>query len=176
MNLQLMLEKTALQYPRKTAIVMGEHRLSYTELNESANRLANALLKMGVRKGDRVAVLLTNRPEYAIAYFGITEIGAIAVPLDTRYKIDEFAAVFASCQPKVLLAESPYLETLAPALSRFRSIEHVIDLNATNESQFLSYREIMATSPAQKVATDLDPDDIAVITYTSGPSTNPHGD
>ena len=86
MNLRLMLEEVAKQYGAKTAIALGDRRLSYAELDEASNRVANALLELGLSKGDRVAVLLSNSPEFAIIYFGIVKVGAIAVPLDTRYK------------------------------------------------------------------------------------------
>ena len=175
MNLKSMLENTARQYPTKTAIVLGECRVSYTELDESSNKVANALIKTGVRKGDRVAMILTNSPEFAAVYFGIIKAGGIAVPLDPRYKVDELASIFANCKPKVLVAESPFLESLLPALSRFDSIEHVIGLSSRHDSQFLSYQEIMATSSAQRVKVKLSPDDLTTISYAGGPSIRPRG-
>ena len=83
MNLKAMLEEAAKHYGGKTAIALGDRRLSYAELDEASNKVANALIKMGVSKGDRVAMLLPNSPEFAVIYFGITKIGAVAVPLDT---------------------------------------------------------------------------------------------
>ncbi|MFC2002189.1 class I adenylate-forming enzyme family protein [Chloroflexota bacterium] len=175
MTLNLMLEKTVKRYANKTAIVLGERRVSYAELDKDSNKLANALIKMGVRKGDRVAMLLPNSPEFVTVYLGIIKTGAVAVPLDTRYKANELAFLFDNCQPKVLVSESPILEPLIPALSRFDSIEQVIGLNSGSEGQILSYREIMATSPAQSVEVELTPDDIATISYTGGPATHPRG-
>ncbi len=175
MNLKLMLEKTANQYAGKTAIVLGERRVSYAELDEASNKVANALIKMGVRKGERVATLLPNSPEFAAVYFGVIKAGGIAVPLDIRYKVEELVSLFDSCQPKVLVAGSDLLEPLVPALSRFNSVEHVIDLGCQYEGKFLSYPEIMATSSAQKVEVALEPDDIATISYTGGPANRPLG-
>ena len=114
MNLRLMLEKVAKQYGVKTAIALGDHRVSYAELDEASNKVANTLLELGVRKGDRVAMLLSNTPEFVISFFGIAKIGAIAVPMDTRYKYYELASLFSNCQPRVLVAESPFLEPLIP--------------------------------------------------------------
>jgi len=163
-----MLEKTANKYAGKTAIVMGERRLSYAELDEASNKFANALIKMGVRKGDRVAILSANSPEFVTTYFGVIKAGGIAVPLDIRYKVAELASLFGSCQPKVVVAESDLLEPLVSALSRFDSVEHIIDLGS-------SYQEIMATSSAQKVEVALEPDDIATVSYTGGPANRPRG-
>ncbi len=170
-----MLEEVVSRHGEKTAIVSGDRRLSYADLDEASNKVANALIKLGVSKGDRVAMLLSNSPEFVIIYFGIVKTGAIAVPLDINYKIDELASLFDDCLPKILVAESPTLEPLIPVLSRFRSIKQVIDLSSESGGQFLSYREIMAVSPGQRIEPGPEPADIAQIAYTSGPSFCPEG-
>ena len=175
MNLKLMLEETVRRYGRKTAIALGDHRLSYAELDEASNKVANALIEMGVSQGDRVAMLLPNSPEFVAIYFGIVKIGAIAVALDTKYKIDELTSLFGNSQPKVLFSESPTLEPLVPALPRFKYIERVIDLSPKYEKRFLSYQEIMATSSAQRAEVEPEPEVIANIAYTSGPTFRPRG-
>ena len=175
MNLKVMLEETAKHYRGKTAIALGERRLSYAELDEASNKIANALIKMGVSKGDRVAMLLSNSPEFAVIYFGIIKISAVVVPLDTKYKVGELASLFDDSQPKALVTESPFLEPLVPILPGFKYIEHVIDLSAKYEGRFLSYQEIMATSSARKVKVEPEPEDIANIAYTSGPTFRPRG-
>ena len=175
MSLKLMLEETANRYGGKTAIVLGDRRLSYTELDDASNKVANSLIRMGVNKGDRVAMLLPNSPEFVTIYFGIVKAGGIAVPLDIKYKVDELAFLFDSCQPKVMVAESPTLEPLVPALPRFKSIKHVIDLGSKYEGRFLSYREIMASGSSNRIGVGLEPEDIAQIAYTGGPTNRPRG-
>ncbi len=175
MNLKAMLEAAAKHYGGKTAIALGDRRLSYAELDEASNKIAKALIKMGVSKGDRVAILLPNSPEFVVIYFGIIKISAVAVPLDTKYKVDELASLFDDSQPKVLVTESPFLEPLVPILPRFKYIEYVIDLSAKHEGRFLSYQEIMAAGSAQKVEVEPEPEDIANIAYTSGPAFRPRG-
>jgi len=132
------------------------------------------LLEIGVRKGDRVAMLLPNSPEFVILYFGIVKIGGIAVPLNIRYKIDELASLFNNSQPKVLVAESPSLELLVSALPRFHYIEQVIDLG-DKTGQFIGYHQIMTTGSARRVEVEPEPEDIALIAYTSSPTVNPRG-
>ncbi len=175
MNLKLMLEQSAKRYGGKTAVATGDSRLSYAQLDEASNKVANALIGMGVNKGDRVAMLLPNSPEFAAIYFGVVKIGAIAVPLDIRYKMDELASLFDDFQPKVLVSESPTLEPIVPALDRFSYIEQVIDLSGEYKGKFLSYQEMMSASPAQAVRVELKPGDIAHIAYTSGPTLRPRG-
>jgi len=175
MNLKMMLRDTVSKHAGKTAIVAGKHRMSYAGLDETSNRMADALMKMGVKKGDRVAMLLSNCPEFVTLYFGIIKAGGIAVPLDVSYKVDELASLFASCQPKVLVAESRLLESIVPVLSRFDSIEHVIQLGSGYEGKFPSYAEVVATGSASEVEVDPVTDDIAMIAYTGGPTSHPRG-
>jgi len=175
MNLKQMLGQSAKRYAGKTAVAMGDQRLTYAQLDEASNKVANALVGMGVSKGDRVAILLPNSPEFVTIYFGVVKIGGIAVPLDIRYKMDELTSLFDDFQPKVLVSESPTLETIVPALSRFSYIEQVIDLSGEYEGQFLSYQEIMSASSARPVEVMLEPEDIAHIAYSSGPTVHPRG-
>ena len=130
---------------------------------------------MGEEKGDRVAMLLPNCPEFVIIYFGIAKMGGIAVPLNVRYRIDELASLFNDSQPKVLVAESPSLELLASVLPSFKYIEHVIDLDDKYKGQFISYHQIISTSSISGVGVELEPEDTALIAYTSSPTVNPRG-
>jgi len=175
MNLKLMLDEAVKRYGKKTAVAMGDSRLSYAQLDEASNKMANALIGMGMGKGDRVAMLLSNSPAFATIYFGVVKIGGIAVPLDTKYKLAELASLFDDSQPGVLVAESPLLKPIAQSLPGLKSIAHVIEVDSEGEGQFLSYEQIMATGSAKPVAVEVAPGDIAHIAYTSGPSFNPRG-
>ena len=175
MNLGMMLQSTAGKYGEKAAIVAGKRRMSYAGLDEASNKVADALMKMGVEKGDRVAMLLSNCPEFVTLFFGIIKAGGIAVPLDVRYKVEELACLFADCRPKVLVAESDLLQPIVPALPRFDSIEHIISLGSGYEGKFPSYTEILAMGSASGVEVEPVPDDIAMIAYTGGPTNHPRG-
>ncbi len=175
MSLGLMLGRAAARHGEKTAFVSGDSRLSYTDLDKASDKVANFLTNLGIDKGDRIAMLLSNSPEFVITFFGIVKAGAIAVPLDPQYKLDELTALFNDCLPVALVSESPLLEPLSPFLSRFESIKHVIDLSSQCNRQFLSYAEIMAAGSDRSVQREFSPGDIAVILYTSGPSLLPRG-
>jgi long-chain acyl-CoA synthetase len=175
MNLRLMLEQSVKRYGKKIAVAMGNIRLSYAQLDEASNKIANALVGLGVGRGDRVAMLLSNSPEFVTTYLGVVKIGAIAVPLDTKYKLAELTSLFDDSQPKVLVAESPFLGPIARSLPEFKSITHVIEVDPEVEGRFLSYQHIIATGSAEPVASEVAPEDIAHIAYTSGPSFNPRG-
>jgi len=174
-SLNGMLAAVAGQYGDKTAIVSGGRRVSYAHLEEASNRIANALIKMGVSRGDRVALLLANSAEFAITFFGIAKIGAIAVPLDTKFKNAEITSLFNDFQPRVLVTESPTLDSLVPILPGFQSIKHVIDLSTEPHSQFLTYKGLLKSSPADRIKIEPAPENVALIIYTSGPAFSPRG-
>jgi long-chain acyl-CoA synthetase len=120
-------------------------------------------------------MLLNNSPEFVIVFFGVVKLGAVVVPLDTKYKFDELAALFHHAQPKVLVTESPYLEQLESSLGEFHFIEHVIGLDWDGAAPFHRYSEMISLSPEQPVDVGLDGGDMAQIAYTSGPATRPRG-
>jgi long-chain acyl-CoA synthetase len=174
-DLKSMLESAAGRFPDKTAIVMGDRRVSFARLEADSNRVARALIKMGVKKGDRVATIQASNPEFVSIFFGIIKAGGIVVPLDSRYVPDELSSIFNDCRPRVLVTEDPPLESLLPALPRFDSIEHIITVNTERDGRFTGYREILADNPPGKVDVPVDPADIAILSYTSGPTQKPHG-
>jgi len=169
MNLKSMLEEAAGRYGEKTSIISGNCRMSYAELDEASNKVANTLLELGVGKGERVAMLLLNSPQFVVVYFGIIKTGAIAVPLDTKYKIAELVSLLNHCRPKALFAESPYLETATSLLPQLPYIEHIIDVSVESAGKYTSYEDIIKDGSAEKVAVVIGDDDTANIGYTSGP-------
>ncbi|MFC1920278.1 class I adenylate-forming enzyme family protein [Chloroflexota bacterium] len=175
MDLRMMLEGVAARYGEKAAIIVGENRLSYSDFDIESNRIANTLKGLGVKKDDRVAMMLPNSPEFAVVYFGAVKIGAITIPLDTKYKPDELTSLFDDCLPKILVAESDTLETLKSSLSKFKSIEHIIEVGDEFSGESLSYSDITASGPEQPLKVELSSEDIAQIGYTSGPSFGPRG-
>jgi len=174
-NLNHILENAARRFADKTAVLMGERRVSFARLNEDSNRVAHALISMGVKKGDRVAMMQASNPEFVVVFFGIMKAGGIAVPLDSRYIADELDRLFNDCRPKALVAENPPLESLLPALPRFDSIEHVITFDPAFKGKFTDYREILIKNPSSGLDVPVDPEDIAIISYTGGPTQKPHG-
>lgn len=175
MNLKLMLAEAVRKYAGKTAVAMGERRLSYARLDEDSNKIANSLRGMGVGRGDRVALLLSNSLEFVTTYFGVTKIGGIAVPMDTKYKLAELDSLFEDCRPKVLVAESPLLEPIAGSLYGFGYLTGVIEVDGRGGGQFISYEQIIAGGSAEPVAVEVDPGAVAHIAYTSGPTFSPRG-
>jgi long-chain acyl-CoA synthetase len=175
MNLISMLEKTVRRLGDKTAIVIGERRVTYAQLDDDSNRFAKALIKLGVKKGDRVATLQASNPEFVVVFFGILKAGGIAVPLDSRYVGDELAILFNDCRPVALVAENPPMAALLPDVPRFTPVKHIITFDPAYDKQFLSYSKLLAENPPDPVDVKIKSDDLAIISYTGGPTMKPHG-
>jgi long-chain acyl-CoA synthetase len=102
------LEMSAARSPDKLAIVHGPERPSYAAVNRLANRLAHRLLRLGVRPGDRVALLSENSVEYVYGFYGILKTGAVAVPLNTELKPDGLVATLKVLEAKALLVSRKF--------------------------------------------------------------------
>ena len=101
--------------PAHTALVCGDRRLSYGELDALVNRVANALAARGVGAGDRVAMLLGNRPEFLAVTHAAGKLGALAVPINHRWRRDEIAYLLADAAPDVLVVDGAFLGEVEPA-------------------------------------------------------------
>ncbi len=124
------LEDTAMRAPDSTAIIIpgavGDTlRLSFRQLNEDANRMANALAGLGVRKGDRVALLLPNCPQFVIGYYAALKLGAVVVAFNPLYSPREIENQLNDCGARVIITLSLFYSAVAEVKSRTR-LEHVI--------------------------------------------------
>jgi long-chain acyl-CoA synthetase len=128
-----LLERTASRYPDRTALIYYSWRLSYARLAHHAHRFALALQRLGVQKGDRVAIALPNLPQYPIALYGTLQAGAVAVPTNPLYTEREMQHQLADAGARVLVM----LDTLYPAVRAVRqqtALEHII---LTSPADFL---------------------------------------
>src|SRR5687767_15301650 len=105
----------------------GETRaLSFWDLQQQANRLANTLAHLGIARGDRVAILLPQRPETVVAYFACFQMGAIAVPLSFLFGSEALEYRLANSGAKVAIVDPVTLANLEGVRARLPSLEHVI--------------------------------------------------
>ena len=102
------LENSADVVPAKEAVVHGDHRCTYLEIEEKANCLANWLLEFGLNKGERVAVLLRNSVAYVCCYYGVLKAGGVVVPLNTGLEAREIKEILADCSAAILIFENHF--------------------------------------------------------------------
>ena len=104
------IDRVAAEYPKNEAIVSGSRRITFDTLMDRANSIANALLKMGVKKGDKVAIWMGNVPEWVYAHFACIKIGAPLIPLNTRYKVHELEYILKQSDSTTLFMMDHFLK------------------------------------------------------------------
>lgn len=154
------------------ALLQGGVQLTYAALDEQARRLAGFLAGRGHGPGRRVAILLPNLPQFAVAYFGAIAAGAIAVPVNHRLAPAEIGYVVSDCAASALITTRAQLEALR-GREELRSVVDrvVVDGAAPDATPFadaLRAAPVPAPAPAA-------PDDVAVLLYTSGTTGFPKG-
>ena len=162
MNIRQTLEDTASEIPHKEAIVLGAQRITYGELDEASNRVANALLELGMEKGTHVAILMSHSPEWVINYFGVIKGGGVAVLLNTALKAPELDSLLLDSDSEILITEKEFSQMISSVLPHIPLLKHVIEVDAD------SYTRMVANSSAISPAIDIKDEDEATIIYTSG--------
>ncbi len=162
MNIKQALGETASEIPRKEAIVLGTQRITYGELNAASNRVANAFLKRGMKKGTHVAIFMSHSPKWVINYFGVIKGGGIAVLLNTALKAPEIDSLLRDSDSEILITEKKFSRMLSSVLPHIPLLKQVIEVDAA------SYTRMIASSSSVSPAIDIKDDDEATIFYTSG--------
>lgn len=180
-NLGLFLSKRALLNPNREAYVdaNGSLRLSFLELNQRCNAVANALLDAGVQKGERVAFLLMNSVEFMEAYFAAAKIGAVVVPLNWRLVPDELEFILKDSGSKRLIFGDEFLDTVAELQSRGDKTDITHWLQVTTAKPLLGfaedYEKFRDAASATEPQIGAVGDDMMYIMYTSGTTGLPKG-
>ncbi len=162
MNLKQMLERTASEVPQNMAIVLGSRRVSYRELDETSNRIANALISLGTKKGDHVAILMSRTPEWVINCFGVLKAGAVGVLLDAGAKAPELEPLLRETDSKILITEerfSPMLSSILPNIPLLKQVPAI----GTDP-----YNRMVASSSPASPSVDIKDEDEAIVFCTLG--------
>ena len=173
-NVGYLLYKRAMLSPKLEALVVGDVRRSYRELNARANRLANAMLKMGVKRGDRVAVLALNEPEYVELYYGLGKIGVIMVPLNHRLAPPEVAYIANDCAAQTFIFGKEFAP-VAEAIREQIPAKTFLGIMANPPQWAQSYEAVIGAAPADEPEHIGGDDDTLTILYTSGTTGRPKG-
>ena len=170
----------ARRYPQKIALIHAARTLTYRQLDEQSNQLANALVGMGVGPGDRVALLAFNCLEYAVVTQGVAKAGAMLVPLNFRLVAGELAHVLRDSEPVVIVSEAAFDATLAQTFALLPSQPRVIMLDAPPDRKSAlaapqMFDAMLAAQSSAEPGIRVDPTSPCVIVYTSGTTGFPKG-
>jgi long-chain acyl-CoA synthetase len=177
------LKETAKEYPEKTAVVYFEGEITYGELDSLSDQFAAALAKLGVEKGDRVAIFLPNIPQFVIAYFGILKAGAVLTAISPLHREREAEYQLCDSEAKAIIA----LDSLYPVVEKVwgrTKLKHVIvttleeyaaetavsDIKAEQKARVYSFQELLRENvDAKPPKVSFNPrEDLAALQYTGG--------
>jgi long-chain acyl-CoA synthetase len=185
LNLASFIEQHAFLTPNKEAIVFGEKRYTYSQFNSFANKVANSLVEMGIKPGDKVGLASPNLPFFPIIYYGILKSGATVVPLNILLKPREFAYHLNDSDAKAVFvfegtAELPLLKNAKEGFDQVEKCQHLfvlmIDSNAQSPfPEHKTFAEITKNQPETFETHPTKPFDTAAILYTSGTTGTPKG-
>jgi len=166
-------------FPDKTAVIDGEKEYTYRELGERIDRASNALLSMGIKKGDKVAILSPNTHHMLESFFSVPQTGAVLVPLNYRLTPNEFRYIIDHSDSKIILVDYEYAPLLEPIAGELNKVKKYILTGGNNYGGGLSvieYEEqIQKAHPEPPPDTGIKETDLITINYTSGTTANPKG-
>ncbi|QBM27471.1 acyl-CoA synthetase [Hydrogenophaga pseudoflava] len=146
----------------------------YAELQAQANRLSNALAALGVRRGDRVAIVLPQRFETAVAYMAVLQMGAVGMPLSQLFGPEALEFRLHDSEAVVAICDASTLPALQAVAAQCPLLGHVIAVDAAAPG-VLDWSAVLAQEPAKFKAVNTLADEAAVLIYTSGTTGNPKG-
>jgi len=159
----------------KPALVCPSHgtSLSYLDLRESMNRVGNGLLRLGVRKGDRVCIYLDSSPEYLISYFASWRIGAVAVPTSIVYRGEELLHALTDAGAVAVITDRSGAAVVREVGARAPSLAHAVVVGGSGEG-VAAWDDLLECSPELRAAYCAC-DDLCQLQYTSGTTGRPKG-
>jgi len=170
-------KKEALVYSYKGTVTT---RLTFEELNQKVNRFANALTELGIKKGDRVAIISHNCSQYAIYLYALAKMGAWITPLNFALKAREITQLINHAEPVAFIVEDELLDNVKELQQDMPSVKHYIMINLAGEKQ-LPERWLDFDQLCSERYSDAEPyfevngDDIMTLMYTSGTEAMPKG-
>jgi long-chain acyl-CoA synthetase len=172
---------SASKYSSKTAIIAKSDEYSYSDLKESAEKLACYLVLSGIKKGDRVAIYMNNSWQCVVAIYGTTLAGAVFLVINPQTKADKLKYILNDSGAKTLISESILNHELTTALGDSKTVQEVIISGETDEIvinsdiKFISFEEIQKASYFTVTLPKIIPNDLASLIYTSGSTGFPKG-
>ncbi|GAB4338888.1 MAG: fatty acid--CoA ligase [Candidatus Abyssubacteria bacterium] len=169
-----LLRRNSKLHPDKKAFIFEGKRYTWSQADERVNRLANALIDLGVTRGDHVAILSKNCNEYFETYFGCARSGSICTAINYRLTPRELRYVIGNSEAKVVIVSDEFLDTLEEVRPDLEKAEHYVVIGRAPEGM-KSYDDMLANASPEKPVLEQHEDDVVLQMYTSGTTGLPKG-
>ena len=173
MNLALLLEEAAKNYADRTVLISDSQRVNYDQLNCRVNSIAHLLRQTGVGKGDKVALMLPNIPEFVYCYFAAIKLGAVAVPLNTSSTSYELMYLLDNSESKILMTTEVNRKKYDEIQTRLACCKNLVTVDS--QDQNAPFKEAISAGPFSLPKTLINPEDPAAMIYTAGLTGKPLG-
>ncbi|MGD0336897.1 MAG: class I adenylate-forming enzyme family protein [Candidatus Omnitrophota bacterium] len=174
MQIKELLQQKADSTPTKAALIFKDQRITFQQLRDNSFRLANSLSKLGISRGDRIAIYLPNWPEYFYGYLASWCLAATCVPLDFMLTEEELISCITHCEAKVLIAKSKSTVSLAKIKESCPQLKYIIICDQ-QPGDYLYLGELLSEGSTNPPQVNADDKDHAIIFYTSGTTGKPKG-
>jgi len=175
MNVAELMYRNARKYPDKEAIVFKDLRLNYQEINRLSNRFANAIISLGIGKGDRVAMMMRNSEKFVAVYFGILKSGAVVVPINISLVKAEVQFIVNNCEAKMFVYDEVFAPVLQGIEENLPTLQNFVVTGSNSSSGKIIYDELIHRASEEMPAVNIDENDMCSIIYTSGTTGTPRG-
>ena len=177
-NLATILEESTKRNPDKVAIILDDFKMTYKQLDEAANQVANAITASGLKPGDRVGMMLPNVPHFPMIYFGILKAGCIAVPMNVLLKAPEIEYYLSDSESSAFFYWDMFAKEAVEGADRAKSVKnkiHVSMLGGENPEGTTEFFKFIGEQPKTFDSVATGSDDICLLIYTSGTTGKPKG-
>ena len=171
-------DRCVTHYGPQVALRFRERTCSFEELGEKAHRLANAFWSLGLRKGDRVAFLMANCPEYVFTEYALTKVGAVRVPLAVLLGSDHHIYMMNHSRSAVLVYHEKLAARVQQMLPHLETVEHFVCVSedpGTVPADHLHLQTLLADSPPEPPEVEVEATDLCGLYYTGGTTGRPKG-
>ena len=175
-SIRSLLDDAARKYGEKTFVFFKDEEISFREMNDLANKVGNAFLSEGIKKADRVAIMLINRPEYLSVWFGLNKIGASMVPINTALTAYETEYIIEHSESKMVVTGAEHYEIVEKAWANCPLLEKMILLDSDKKPEKGElFKDFLKDKPVDLQEIEIKINDEAAILYTSGTTGRPKG-
>lgn len=173
MNVGNVIRRASENFPDSVAMICGEERLTFKEINQRANQFVNGLFDLGLRKGDRIGVLLKNCKEALEAIMALDKGGLVRVPINVRLSPREISYILNDSGARGLIFSDDAIPTVEEMKNDLQELKIHVCLGG--DERYVEYNEILAGGSPAEPKVNIDDEDLSFIPYTSGTTGNPKG-